>query len=122
MGELPEPTKDGYVFSGWYTTSTFEDGTGVNEETIVTSSITDLYANYTKGMYGLNLDLDGGSTTGELSYQVEYQDTIELDRPTKTGYTFAGWEVTEGDATVDGDNVTMGTKTSTIKILPTRYK
>ena len=45
LGELPVPTRNGYVFEGWYTSKV--GGTKVTSSTIVTSNMT-LYAHWTK--------------------------------------------------------------------------
>ena len=43
MGELPEPTKDGYIFDGWYKEDSLQNKVSIR--TIVTGDMT-LYANY----------------------------------------------------------------------------
>ena len=70
--KLKNPTKEGYNFIGWYSTSTFDNGTGVSQDTMITNEISNLYANYTKGIYELTIDEDNGNIS---THQVEYQST-----------------------------------------------
>lgn len=69
-GKLPEPTKEGFVFLGWYTT--LETGTKISENTIVdrpNGTIT-LYARWEYAEYDITYDLDTGLP---LEYtQLEY--------------------------------------------------
>lgn len=53
---------------------------------------------YIENNYKLNIDPNGGvynTSTEVISEDRKYNSTIELDEPTKEGYTFAGWEIKE---------------------------
>ena len=57
----------------------------------------------TREDYTLTINPNGGTLNGSTStttQTVSYRDMINLATPTRTGYTFKGWQVTSGDATV----------------------
>ena len=127
IGVLPEPVKLGYAFTGWYSTPTFEDGSGVNSQTVVTKGLSNLYARYIMDSYELEIDLDGGEIiSGDITEPLKYQEEKELPTVSKTGYTFTGWEVVSGSETsveekVDEETgehkhiITMGYEKSRVK-------
>ena len=89
IGELPEPTKRGYTFTGWVD----EEGNPVDADTIYNSTNdTSLTATWTKDTYTITYDLAGGtlSESNESTYQVD-SNPITLNNPTKSGQTFLGW-------------------------------
>ncbi len=87
---LPTPTKTGYTFVGWYEDSSLTKKIGdAGEDFIATKDIT-LYAAWTVNQYTLTLDATGGAVTPNTITQ-EYNASITLPTPNKTGYTFAGW-------------------------------
>ena len=91
-GDLPEAVKPGYTFTGWY----------LGEEKIESTTIVDvtsdttLKARYNINNYNITYNLDGGSASNPSTYTVE--DTITLNNPTKTGYTFSGWTGSNGES------------------------
>ena len=106
IGTLPEPVKLGYVFTGWYSSPNFADGTGVNEQTIVHYGLTDLYAKYAPSTYELEIDPNGGEIkNGNVSEQVEYKGTKVLPEVERTGYNFDGWDVIKGDDTTISESI-----------------
>jgi len=123
-GELPTATRDGYEFLGW-----FESQMGGNEVTSETSvdkegNVT-VYAGWKPNRYTLTFNLDGGNYDGTLPTEIDYDSTITLKVPTKTGYTFSGWSVSTG--TIDGNNFTMNgisdvTLTATWDAISYNYK
>ena len=54
----------------------------------------------------------------------EIDSLIELQIPTKDGYTFSGWQLIYGDSILNGNNVTFKGKQSLVKALwnPIKYK
>ncbi len=57
----------------------------------------------TREDYTVTVNPNGGTLNGSSStttQTVTYRDMINLATPTRTGYTFKGWQVTSGDATV----------------------
>ena len=89
------PTKDGYVFKGWYTSS--DNGTTLSDTafdfaTAITQNTT-LYAKWEvlpPNSYTVTFDSNGGSEVESLVVTGGEKAT-EPTSPTKTGYTFAGW-------------------------------
>ena len=96
-GVLPEPTRDGYGFNGWFTEST--GGTQVTAETKMGAVDVTVYAQWNKSEFGIAYALDGGNVSGTnpTTYSVESSDFKLID-PVKTGYNFAGWMLS-----VDGE-------------------
>ena len=88
-----EIQKNGYIFSGWYTTQTFESGTKIKNT--INSNVTkkiDLYAKWNLIDYTITYNLNGGknNTANPTKYNIETK-SITLAEPKKTGYIFAGW-------------------------------
>ena len=86
-----EPTKAGYTFEGWYKDKEFKipiTSTEGAQENIT------LYAKWKLATYSITYDLDGGTVTGNpTSYNIN--KLVKLKTPKKTGYTFAGWYMTQ---------------------------
>ena len=89
-GDLPEPTRTGYTFDGWYTAES--GGTKIEESTKVSiTSAQTLYARWTAKTYTVTFNANGGTpstTSKSVTYDATYGD---LPMPTRAGYTFAGW-------------------------------
>ncbi|GHU15123.1 hypothetical protein FACS1894163_00790 [Spirochaetia bacterium] len=86
------PARTGYTFSGWNTAA---DGSGIvfDETTPVTADIT-VYAKWTINTYTVTFDKNGGTTEASpTSRSVTHGGTVSLPttNPTRTGYTFVGW-------------------------------
>ena len=78
------PAKTGYTFAGWYL-----EGEKFNFSTPVTKDMT-LTAKWTANQYTITFDTDGGSAVAPITQ--DYGTAITApEAPTKTGYTFAGW-------------------------------
>ena len=91
-GDLPEAVKPGYTFTGWYLGDQKIESTTIVDVT----SDTTLKARYNINNYNITYNLDGGTASNPSTYTVE--DTITLNNPTKTGYTFSGWTGSNGDS------------------------
>ena len=91
------PEKEGYVFTGWYAD---EACTKKYYGTTVTADTT-LYAGYEKKTFTVTLKTDGAMETTI----VEYNEAASLPTKTKTGYTFLGWYLPDGNK-YDGQTVT----------------
>lgn len=89
-GELPTPTRKGYVFLGWYTSAT--GGSKIESDTVVnTTSAQTLYAHWSANEGSVVFDANGGSV-GTTSKNVTFGSTYgSLPTPTRLGYTFDGW-------------------------------
>ena len=87
---LPEATRTGYNFNGWYTSA--DGGTQVDANTVVnqTSEHT-LYAHWSKDKFLITFDAKGG-TAEAVSKLVSYDNSYGvLPNAEKSGYTFDGW-------------------------------
>jgi len=83
--DLPKPTKDGYVFKGWFKESSLENEF---KSTDKVESDLSLYAKWNK-IVTLTFDSNGGSPVNSID--IEAGKTITLPIPTRSGYTFDGW-------------------------------
>ena len=106
LGEIEEPTKSGYEFEKWV----LEDGTPFNPETPIKDDIK-ITAKFKTLTYTIAYDLKEGSLedgkTNPVEYTVESED-IELNKPTKEAYTFAGWTGTALNGTVENVTIAKG--------------
>ena len=106
-GQLPEPTRAGYTFTGWWANTN-----GVTFRVTANSVVsipTDhtLTAKWTASSYTVYFDPCGGSvlpTSKEVVFDAAYGD---LPVPVRSGYTFAGWLAsnTGGSVVVDAATV-----------------
>ncbi len=109
---LINPTREGWTFTGW-------SGTGLTGEDNLTVTVPKgstgdrtYTAHWKIDQYTLTWDFDGGATvsTAYTSGTIDYGTAITApDAPTKTGYTFAGWD-TEIPATMPAKDVTIKAK------------
>lgn len=82
-----DPTKEGYTFIGWY-----NGESEWNFETPVTEKLT-LTAKWQLNRYTITFDTAGGSEVPSITQDYGTAITAPAN-PTKTGYTFAGWDKT----------------------------
>ena len=94
LRSLPDPTRDGYSFDGWYTEAA--GGTEVTIDAMPHEDIT-VYAHWTPVTYDITYDLAGGALpagkTNPVTYNIE-SAAFTLHNPERTGYTFTGWSGT----------------------------
>jgi len=103
LAELPEPTREGYTFEGWFTAE--EDGERVTADTVFTGDAT-VYA-YWEQEYTVTFDPNGGELAdGEATQITQNKKLATLPTPTREGYTFEGWfAAKEGGQKVGTDSV-----------------
>lgn len=96
-----EPTKQGYIFAGWYV----DEARTVLFEKIVAGRTGDikLYAKWIKDspvvkLYKITYELNGG-TNGDNPDEILSNEKITLKNATKTGCVFDGWYL--GDKKID---------------------
>ena len=127
---LPNATREGYTFNGWYTATSEGTLIGKAGEKYTPSENTTLYAQWTVNSYTLTVDPNGGKwnnnssatqvpgdygTTTEISkpeppegYTVTFEgDNGEVLETLKTTNTFTEW-TKEGEGTFDGTTYTFG--------------
>ncbi len=86
------PTKAGYTFLGWSTSSTATTATHQAGESFAVDANTTLYAVWKAVTYTVSYNANGG--TGAPSSQTKSHGaglTLSTTRPTRIGYTFLGW-------------------------------
>ena len=86
---LPELTKDGYDFVGWFTAEG-EKVTLVNSENL---HIDALYAKFEAVKYDITYELNGGTNVESNPSQYTIEQNVKFAAPSKFGYKFVGWEV-----------------------------
>jgi uncharacterized repeat protein (TIGR02543 family) len=91
------PTKDGYIFGGWYTdaecTVPFDF-----EATAITEDIT-LYANFREPTHTVTFSTAHGSIDSATATVDDNGTVAEPTAPTASGYTFGGWYTDESFTT-----------------------
>ena len=92
---LPTPKQqfEGYSEDGWYTSKTFETSSKVLSHNDLKKGDT-IYLKHSPNKYIINYNLNGGF--GDSEQEVIYDDTYNLQTPTKTGFTFEGWYIDSG--------------------------
>ena len=99
-----DPKVNGLTFGGWYTDEDCTDGNEYNFTAPVTKGLT-LTAKWTANLYTITFDTDGGSAIDPITQG--YGTTIKAPTaPTKTGYTFMGWNPAL-PATMPAENMTI---------------
>ncbi|MFC4598741.1 InlB B-repeat-containing protein [Cohnella hongkongensis] len=103
VGTLPTPpTRTGYTFTGWNTDAVGE-GDPFDADTAVTADIT-VYAQWAADtVYSVTFDKNGGNTEASPTVLTAvYGGNVGTlpTPPTRTGYTFTGWNT---DAVGEGD-------------------
>ena len=105
-GELPTPSRTGYIFNGWYTATS--DGTEVQSTTTVSiTSNQTLYAQWNPWTHTVSYNLNGGTSTALSDQTKTYGNTLTLSTsvPKRTGYLFVCWNT---DANGNGDSYNPG--------------
>ena len=90
-----DPTREGYTFIGW---------DKAIPATMPAGDMT-IKANWAVNQYTISFDTDGGSTIDPIT-QDYGTDITAPAAPTKTGYTFAGWDKTI-PATMPAEDMTL---------------
>lgn len=86
------PTRTGYTFLGWSTSSTATSATYSAGGTYTANASATLYAVWKINTYTISYNANGGS--GAPSSQTKYYNqtlTLSTTKPTRSGYTFLGW-------------------------------
>ena len=120
-----KPTRTGYTFKGWSTSSTATAASYSAGGSYTGNASITLYAVWAKTTYTVQYNANGGS--GAPSAQTKtYGVTLTLStvKPTRSGYTFAGWNVVQ-NATVAmymaGGNYTSNSSTTLYAIWQRNY-
>ena len=106
-----EPTRTGHRFDGWYSDSTFAEGSEWTFATSTVTAATTLYAKWTASTYKVTLEINGGTVNNGNVTEYTYGVGVTLPTDvTRAGYAFAGWYE---DSTFTGNAVTAIDATET---------
>lgn len=97
-----DPTRDGYTFDGWYTEEAYDNL--YDFATPVKNALT-LYAKWTINQYTITFKPENGDKDTTITQDYGTAVTAPAN-PTRTGYTFAGWD-REIPATMPAENMTV---------------
>ena len=111
------PTRSGYAFLGWATSSSATSAQYQPGDIYTTNANLTLYAVWKTQTYTVSYNANGGS--GAPSAQTKTHDvalTLSTQKPTRDGYTFLGWATSSsaayaqyqpGDSYTNNANVTL---------------
>jgi uncharacterized repeat protein (TIGR02543 family) len=105
LGYLPNTSKQGYDFDGWWTEVT--GGTKILDSTTVSDDVT-YYAHWIRLTYTATFDANEGAAQTTSISQLYGEVIGTLPTATRIGYTFDGWwtEAKGGDEVLDSTIVT----------------
>ena len=111
---LPNPTREGYIFAGWYT----EDDKFVDVNTKYEDvKANKLIAKWNIGKYTLTVNPNGGTyttRTNTYEYIMNYGTTQNINEPTRVGYTFKDWTLNGSNSKIENGIFTMGNANATL--------
>ena len=96
-----KPTRTGYTFLGWSTSSTATSATYSAGGSFTSNADTTLYAVWKANTYTVSYNANGGADAPS-SQTKTYGTTLTLSstKPTRTNYTFLGWGTSASSTTV----------------------
>ena len=115
-----KPTKSGYTFLGWSTSSSATSATYSAGGKYTTDAAVTLYAIWRKQLT-LSYNANGGSSAPTATSAYVYNSTtsktftISSTKPTKSGYTFLGWSTSSSATSVThaaGASITISANTT----------
>ena len=138
---LPETTRDGYVFDGWYTSATGGQRVGYAGDSYTPNSNVVLVARWASDEHELTINANGGTYTGENTISGDLGSTVTLNTPTapqnggntiilnfgfadrengtfKQTQSFDKWEIVNDNGnkgTINGNKYTFGSEDTEIK-------
>lgn len=103
-GKLPDLTRTGYTFDGWYTSKTGGEKVTASTKVQITADQT-LYAHWSINSYTITLKYGDGREDSTITQN--YGTAITRpENPTRTGFTFTGWDKTI-PTTMPAENLTI---------------
>lgn len=104
---LSEPTKAGYTFAGWYTTSTFAAGTEITKLPGGHAENLTLYAKWEEDVYTIRYDLgeaSGATNPNKRLTKVAKGEAVTLKPASATGWKFLGWSTSKDTEAITPNN------------------
>ncbi|MGM9603445.1 MAG: InlB B-repeat-containing protein [Faecousia sp.] len=92
---IPEdPQRDYYEFLGWFRSTNGGEADRVALDSYIAEGTMTLYAHWKPVEYAITYELNGGENdpSNPLTHSIE-SDSLPVYAPTRTGYTFLGWDV-----------------------------
>ncbi len=94
IGELPVPTRNGYIFEGWFLSSDFL-GEAISQADIwtdIADGVT-VYAEWSPRVYSIRfvVDVETGMSDAALDLTYTVEDNVIFGASEKVGHTFGGW-------------------------------
>lgn len=102
---LKDPTANGSIFKGWYTTSDFKEGTSITSIDSKTSGDITLYAKWELRTCDIAYVLNGGVNHVSNPTKYTYGEGAIFENPTYSGHIFEGWYLTPDFR--NGTNITF---------------
>lgn len=103
-GTLPTLTRTGYTFDGWYTSQTGGEKVTASTKVQITADQT-LCAHWSINSYTITFVYGNGSPDSTIT-QAYGTAITRPEKPTRTGYTFTGWDKTI-PKTMPAENLTI---------------
>ena len=104
--EIPDPTRIGYTFNSWEITGA--DSIIENKTFKMGTENTTIKAIWNADEYKLTINPNGGTynnSTNLTEMTIAYDSKTKINTPTRKGYTFIGWTISNG--ILNGDEFTM---------------
>ena len=104
--EIADPTRTGYTFQNWEVTGA--DSTITEKVFKMGTEDATIKAIWKANGYVVTIDPNGGTydnSTSKKELSIDYDSSIKLDNPTRKGYTFVGWSISNG--TLNGNEFIM---------------
>ena len=122
-----KPTKNGYDFLGWSTSSTATSATWAAGGSYTTNASDTLYAVWkTAATYAITYNANGGSGAPSSQTKKHNVDIIlSSTKPTKAGYKFKGWGLSSSTTTVSyqpGDTYATNTNLTIYAVWSSSYR
>lgn len=110
LDNLPEPTREGYTFKGWYTAA--EGGQKITDANTLGDEDIQLYAHWEINKYAVFFDATGGV---DPAYRyLDYGSKVgELPSTTRGGYIFDGWYTEKDGGSPISAETLVGAETKT---------
>lgn len=91
-----KPTRTGYTFQGWSTSSSATSASYSAGGSYTSNSAATLYAVWKANTYTISYNANGGSgapSSHSYTYASSGTTTLSSTKPTRTGYSFLGWSL-----------------------------
>lgn len=111
---LPNATRSGYTFNGWFTSSSGGSYVGTAGNSYTPSSSITLYAQWSLNTWTVSFNGNGGTTPSSIT--VTQGQSLTLPNSTRTGYTLNGWYTAASGGSYVGTYNTSYTPSSNITL------